>query len=113
MQQQSYRTERFNQLILREVINILRTLVRDPRLNSLEIIEVITAKDLSSAKVFFTCEPDELSEVQHSLTKASGFIRYELAHRVQLRHTPHLNFKYDDTPQKAQAIENALYKLKQ
>jgi ribosome-binding factor A len=111
MQQTSYRTAKVNQLILREIVLLLRNQIKDPRLNSIEITEVITTKDLSSSKVFFSCDKNQVSEALVAFAKAKGFIRSNLAKSVQLRHTPELNFKYDDTQQKVVALEKVLSNL--
>lgn len=112
MQQTSYRTEKINQLIWRELVVLLRNHIKDPRVRGVSITEVITSKDLSSSKVFFSCDNDKRDEVLQGLAAAKGFIRSQLAKGVDLRHTPELIFHYDDTMHKAESIERVLHNIK-
>jgi len=54
-QQASYRAERVNELIKRELVLLLSTGTKDPRLKDVIITDVIVSRDLTSAKVFFLC----------------------------------------------------------
>jgi ribosome-binding factor A len=59
-QQISFRTERVNELIKRELVLLLSKETKDPRLQEVVITDVIVTRDLTSAKVFFSVE--ELSQ---------------------------------------------------
>ena len=78
-QQQSFRTDRVNELIKRELVQLLSTGTKDPRLQNVFITDVIVSPDLSSAKVFFSVKDDEQKQVTHLLNKASGFFRSSLS----------------------------------
>jgi len=54
-QQSSFRAERVNELIKRELVLLLSTGTKDPRLKDVIITDVIVSRDLTSAKVFFLC----------------------------------------------------------
>ncbi|MGE5153465.1 MAG: 30S ribosome-binding factor RbfA [Bdellovibrio bacteriovorus] len=94
------RTERIGAELKRELYQVLRDEVRDPRLASLTVQEVRVARDLSHAKVFFTCFPeDENGREQERLLngRLAGFLRHALAQRVRLRAMPQLHFVHDES----------------
>ena len=110
-QQQSFRTDRVNELIKRELVQLLSTGTKDPRLQNVFITDVIVSRDLSSAKVFFSVEDDEQKQVTHLLNKASGFFRSSLSKSLELRHTPSLSFLYDKAPNAGAKMDELLSKL--
>ena len=110
-QQQSFRTDRVNELIKRELVQLLSTGTKDPRLQNVFITDVIVSRDLSSAKVFFSVEDDEQKQVTHLLNKASGFFRSSLSKSLELRHTPSLSFFYDKAPNTGAKMDELLSKL--
>lgn len=94
------RTERIGAELQRELYQVLRDEVRDPRLANLTLHEVRVARDLSHAKVFFTCFPgDEGGDEQERLLngRLAGFLRHALAQRVRLRTMPELRFVHDQS----------------
>ena len=110
-QQLSYRTERVNELIRRELVLLLKQETKDPRLKQVVITDVIVSRDLTSAKVFFSVDEDSHKNVASLLTKASGFFRSRLSKTLDLRHTPTLSFIYDTTPNTGARIDDLLRKL--
>jgi len=72
-QQLSYRTERVNELIRRELVLLLKQETKDPRLKQVVITDVIVSRDLTSAKIFFSVDEDSINIVTPLLDKASGF----------------------------------------
>ncbi len=94
------RTERIGAELRRELVAILRDEVRDPRLHRVTLQEVRVSRDLSWAKVYFTCFPlDEGSQEQARVLngKLAGFLRAQLARRVRLRTIPQLHFEHDES----------------
>jgi len=110
-QQLSYRSERVNELIRRELVLLLKKETKDPRLKQIVITDVIVSRDLTSAKVFFSVDEDSVKIVESLLDKASGFFRSSLSKALDLRHTPTLNFIYDKTPNTGARIDDLLSKL--
>ena len=110
-QQLSYRTERVNELILRELVLLLKQETKDPRLKQVFITDVIVSPDLTSAKVFFSVDEDSVKIVAPLLNKASGFFRSSLSNILDFRHTPTLSFIYDTTPNTGARIDDLLSKL--
>ena len=107
----SYRTERVNELMRRELVLLLKQEAKDPRLKQVVITDVIVSRDLTSAKVFFSVDEDSVKIVETSLNKASGFFRSSLSKTLDLRHTPTLSFIYDTAPNTGARIDDLLSKL--
>jgi len=110
-QQLSYRTERVNELMRRELVLLLKQETKDPRLKHVVITDVIVSRDLTSAKIFFSVDEDSRKIVVPLLNKASGFFRSSLSKTLDLRHTPTLSFIYDTAPNTGARIDNLLSKL--
>ena len=89
---------RLNDLIRDEISDLLRRETDDPELQTLiSITEVDTSSDLRVAKVYFSTLGDDehTARVFKRLRKAARFFRRELAQRLNLRHTPELDFQPD------------------
>ena len=110
-QQTSYRTERVNELIRRELVLLLKQETKDPRLKQVVVTDVVVSRDLTSAKVFFSVDENSHKIVASLLTKAGGFFRSSLSKTLDLRHTPTLSFIYDTTPNTGARIDDLLRKL--
>lgn len=110
-QQTSYRADRVNELIKRELVLLLTTGTKDPRLQNVIITDVIVSRDLTSAKVFFSVEDNVHKKVTNLLNKASGFFRSSLSKSLDLRHTPSLSFIYDTAPNTGARMDDLLSKL--
>jgi len=110
-QQPSYRTERVNELMRRELVLLLKQETKDRRLKQVVITDVIVSRDLTSAKVFFSVDEDSIKIVEPLLDKASGFFRSSLSKSLDLRHTPTLSFIYDTTPNTGARIDDLLSRL--
>ena len=91
---------RINEEIQRELAQIVRTEIQDPRVGSLtSVIRAQTTSDLKFCKVFVSVlgNDEEKQSVMVGLKNASGFMRRLLAERINLRNTPELTFKLDDS----------------
>ena len=92
------RTRRIAEQIQRELAELIRLELKDPRVTGLVTITgVEVSPDQSHAKVFFTIlgEDARKEETVQGLTRAAGFLRSQLAQRMKLRTVPELHFKYD------------------
>lgn len=92
------RTRRIAEQIQREIADIVRTELKDPRVAALvTITDVEVSQDQSHAKVYFTLMGDaaRVEETTQGLARAAGFLRTQLAQRMKLRTVPQLAFKYD------------------
>jgi ribosome-binding factor A len=86
----------------------------DPRIGFVTLTDVEVSQDLSYARVFFSTygSEDQQKDTTKGLQAASGFIRREVAHRMQLRHTPELEFRHDPTSERAERMMKILDGLK-
>ena len=110
-QQPSFRADRVNELIKRELTMLLSTGTKDPRLQGVFITDVIVSRDLTSAKVFFSVDDATHKKVEQLLNIASGFFRSSLSKSLDLRHTPSLSFIYDTAPNTGARMDDLLSKL--
>lgn len=98
----SNRIHRINDEIQRELADQLRNL-KDPRVSGtgmVSITRVDTTNDLRYARVYVSVlNKDQEKDVLKGLKSASGFLRRELGHALQLRYTPELQFIGDDSIQ--------------
>ena len=98
MKKNSNRIVRINEEVKQELSAILREGLKDPRVDSLtSIVEANVTPDLKYCKVFFSTLGDEekAQETLEGLKNSAGYIRRELARRVNLRNTPELHFVAD------------------
>ena len=99
MKKTSQRAQRVGDQIQRELADLLRLHVKDPRIGMVTITAVEVSPDLSHAKVFFThlAGHDHATEAVHALQHTAGFLRTELSHRLKLYSVPQIHFAYDDS----------------
>jgi ribosome-binding factor A len=104
------RADRVSELIMAEMSDILFKVVKDPRLHAVTITAVKVSDDLRNAKIYFVeMGKDELSEeIEAGLSKAKGFVRRELGHRLQLRFVPEILFVHDKSFGYGNRIEQLL-----
>ena len=98
------RISRINDEIMKEISQIIRSEVKDPRISTMtSVIRVDTTTDLKYCKVFVSVlgNDEEKQNVMKGLKNASGFIRHLIAERVNLRFTPELQFKLDESTEYA------------
>ena len=109
------RQRRVAELIHRELSLILLREVRDPRLAEITITEVRVTPDLLIARIYFTVLGDQEAqqEALAGLESASGFLRTQLAGRIQLRLAPELEFELDKSAEYARHIEQLLDQIAQ
>jgi ribosome-binding factor A len=91
------RSRRIAGQIQRELSDIIRLELKDPRVGMITITDVEVTQDNAHAKIFFTRLGDaaRVEEAELALRHAAGFLRSELAHRLKLRTVPQLRFEYD------------------
>ena len=106
------RTDRVAEQVQRELAELLRLEVKDPRIRMVTLTGVEVARDYSHAKVYYTTLQGENSEVQQGLERASGFLRSKIAHAMKLRVIPQLHFIYDSSVERgahlSQLIDEAV-----
>ena len=95
----SYRHVRLAEAIKKEVSDLLREEIKDPRIGFVSITAVRVSKDLRYADIYASIygEPEEQKAAMAALVNAKGFVRSEIGRRIRLRHTPEINFKQDQS----------------
>ena len=101
--------------IQRELAEVIRRELQDPRLALVTLTSVDASPDLSHAIVYFTClERAQAEAAGKALQRAAGFLRSSLAKRIKLYTTPELRFKYDESVERgahlSQLIDSVLPK---
>ena len=93
------RKDRVSEQIRRELAELIRTELKDPRVGMVSITDVEVTADYAHAKVFFStlAGKDQLAEVKTGLQRASGFLRRELGKRISIHMTPQLSFVFDQS----------------
>ena len=108
----SVKIDRLNHNIIKEVSYILMEEVKDEDIKFVTITDCKTTNDLSYAKIYFTVLDDSKKDsTLKALDNAKGFIRRELSERIEVRHTPELEFVYDDSIAYGKRIEERLKEI--
>ncbi len=108
------RRARIAEQIQRELAELIRLEVRDPRVGMVTLTGVEISGDQSHAKVFFTVLGPESAarDAQEGLQRAAGFLRSGIAHRLSTRSVPELHFTFDESVERgsrlARLIEEAV-----
>ena len=107
---QGKRIDRIGHLIQMELSQLILHRVKDPRLGFVTITHVSVTPDLKSACVFFSVLGDAKArkDSQTALEKATGFLQKEIGVALQLRYTPRLKFKLDDSLDRGMEIDKVL-----
>jgi len=109
----SQRTERIGDLIRRELAELLRREMRDPRVAQATVTAVEVSRDLGHANVRVSVvgTDAERAAAVDALDNARGFLRRELAARLSLRVTPELHVFLDRGAEHSQRIADLLDSL--
>ncbi len=91
-----YRRERVNNSVMKEISLIVRE-VKDPRIGMITVTGADVSGDLKYAKIYFSAFDADVKETLKGLKSASGYIRFQLAQRLNLRVTPELTFIHDES----------------
>ena len=93
------RRDRISEQIRRELAELIRTELKDPRVGMISITGVEVSADYAHAKVFFSSMSgrEYLDSVLAGLQKAAGFLRRELGRRITIHSTPQLHFVFDES----------------
>ena len=91
------RSRRIAEQVQRELSDIIRVELKDPRVGMITITDVEMSPDNAHAKVFFTVlgQQPRIDEAAAGLQHAAGYLRSQLAQRIKIRVVPQLHFEYD------------------
>ncbi len=105
--------ERYNNAYMEQLNIIFGTEIKNPILKNVVVNAVKITNDLSLAKIYFTCFNEDRKLVLKELRESQGFLRHELASKVDIRHTPELIFEYDESLEYAKKIEDKIKEIKE
>ncbi|MCB1756926.1 MAG: 30S ribosome-binding factor RbfA [Gammaproteobacteria bacterium] len=93
------RSYRVADQIQRELAQLIRTELKDPRVSELlTISSVDVSRDLSIAKIYYTVlNEEQRADTEEALTQGAGYLRKLLSNRLTMRSVPQLRFIYDTT----------------
>jgi ribosome-binding factor A len=108
------RSSRVSEQIHRELSELIRLELKDPRLSSklslVTLTDVEVTPDYAHAKVYYTSLAGEehREEIDRGLKHSAGFLRRELGKRVRIHHTPELHFVYDASVERGTRLSNLI-----
>ena len=110
----SQRTDRVAEEIRIEMSELLLREVRDPRVQLASVSRVEVSRDLGHARIWISVLGDEKQKLaaMEGLERARGFLRSQLAHRLDLRVTPVIQFELDRGAERLQEMTALLDRLK-
>lgn len=106
---------RLQQLILETVAQFLQREAKDPRIGIVSVTRVKLAKDLSAAQIGWSCLGSDADrrKTERGLEDIASAVQREVARTLQTRVTPKISFRYDETLQHAQALEEVFEAIRQ
>lgn len=117
------RTRRVSELLRRELATLIAREINDPRIRHVSINSVRISGDLKHATVYFSklglasdgadgkAAGRDRVGIEKILNRASGFLRHRLSQHAEMRATPTLRFRYDDSIQKGVEMSNLIDRL--
>jgi len=111
----SLRSNRVAEQMKKEVAQIIRDQVKDPRVGFVTVTAIELTNDLRHAKAYVSVlgNEKEKSDSLEGLKKATTFIRRELGNRIKLRHVPEIEFRIDQSIEHGAHISKLLSEVKQ
>lgn len=108
------RIEKVSETIKQEVSKIIHDELRDPRLGFITVMQVEVTKDLRIARIFYSVmgSPGQKLKAGEALESASGFIRRLIGERLNLRLTPEVIFKLDNSVDYSIEIADKIERVK-
>ncbi len=106
----SIKHERVNQIILKEVTEIIQFSLKDPSVGFVTITDVDVTTDYSYATIYVSFLGKEERKIAglKALNRGKGFVRSELSKKLTIKKVPELIFKLDDTLEKGQKIDEII-----
>jgi ribosome-binding factor A len=94
---------------VKEVISVaIGGELKDPRVGFVTVTEVKTSPDLRHARVYVSVLGDDRAETLAGLTSSRGYLQRRVAADLRLKHTPQLDFQYDDSAERGIRITELL-----
>ena len=109
----SKRSEKVAEAIHEMVSELLIKGLKDPRIGFVTITGVKVNDDLGLATIYFSVigSDEDKKATTQGLNSARGFVRKEIGKNLRIRHTPDINFRYDESIEYGSHIENLLKEI--
>ena len=110
----AFKKERMEKILEREISNIIFQEVKNEKIKFVTITKASLTNDLSLATIYYTVfgNEDQINASIEALNEAKGFIRTVLSKRKKEKKVPDLKFKYDESFEQGNRIEEILKNLK-
>jgi ribosome-binding factor A len=110
----AFKRERMEKILEREISSIIFSDIKNEKIKFVTITKVSLTNDLSIATVFYTVygRQDQVDASIEALNEAKGFIRTVLSKKLEVKKVPDLKFKYDESFEQGNKIEEILRNLK-
>ena len=103
------RQDRVKEQIMREMAELVRQGLKDPRAGFITINDVEITRDYSHATIYYTVLDDRTREITaEALEDAKGYLRSELSKRLSVFRTPELHFEYDESVERGMSISHLI-----
>lgn len=108
------RMKRINDRIKEILSIVLLTKIEDPRLMDVSVTDVRVDRELDYANIYISSldKDADQDEILEALSRASGYLKYEISQEIDLRIMPKLRFFWDPTPQRADRIDALLAQIR-
>lgn len=116
MAQEFSRTDRIADQMQRDLAELIRSSLKDPRLGMVTVNQVTVARDLGYADVYVTlltvddldADAEEVKTTIKILNGAAGFLRSELGRMIRLRTIPQLRFHFDASVKRGRELDQLI-----
>ena len=110
-----YRSDRLAHELRIEISSIIARELKDPRVGFATITNAKVSPDLRYARIFVSVfgSPEQQKESLAALNRAVGFIRRQISGRLKLRHSPELQFSFDDSIEHGARMDELLAQVNQ
>jgi len=116
MAQEFSRTDRIADQMQRDLAELIRSSLKDPRLGMVTVNQVTVARDLGYSDVYVTlltaedldADSEEVKTTIKILNGAAGFLRSELSRMIRLRTIPQLRFHFDASVKRGRQLDQLI-----
>ena len=104
------RSSRVAEQVQRELAELIRLELKDPRVGLVTLTGVELTPDYAHAKVFYTTLADMSArqDIDAGLRRASGFLRRELGRRIRIHTLPELHFVFDESVERGDRLSRLI-----
>jgi ribosome-binding factor A len=104
------RSDRIAEQIRRELAELIRLQLKDPRVSLVTLTDVEITPDYAHAKIFYTslAGAEHTAEIATGLKHASGFLRRELGRLIRIHTLPELHFVYDESVERGSRLSQLI-----